>query len=167
MLSLILSLSLFLSFVCKNKVWIRSARWIRGWCVGYVAAFDKQWNLAMTDVDETFTRKRRRKTPVYGIPSSPTFFFSFLFLFLNSFFIKRQIAKKFKQQQKKKRSRLPFSALSYDRRPPRSRTIEPDLSFKVNPSPLLLLLLPHSTSHPLDSRKGRAFSLTARRAQMG
>lgn len=63
------------------QVWIRSARWIRGWCTGFIAAFDKQWNLALTDVDETFTRKRRRKTPVYGISywwrNDPSLFRSF------------------------------------------------------------------------------------------
>jgi len=50
----------------RVKVWIRGPKWIRGYCIGYVAAFDKQWNLALTDVDETFTRTRHRKTPIYG-----------------------------------------------------------------------------------------------------
>ncbi|XP_057366420.1 U7 snRNA-associated Sm-like protein LSm11 [Daphnia carinata] len=50
----------------RVKVWIRGATWIRGFCTGYIAAFDKQWNLAMTDVDETFTRRRHRKTPILG-----------------------------------------------------------------------------------------------------
>ncbi|XP_046646425.1 U7 snRNA-associated Sm-like protein LSm11 [Daphnia pulicaria] len=50
----------------RVKVWIRGATWIRGFCIGYIAAFDKQWNLAMTDVDETFTRRRHRKTPILG-----------------------------------------------------------------------------------------------------
>ena len=53
-----------------DQVWIRGAAWIRGFCTGYVAAFDKQWNLALTDVDETFTQKRRRKTPLLGQSSS-------------------------------------------------------------------------------------------------
>jgi len=48
------------------QVWIRGPSWIRGYCTGYIAAFDKQWNLALTDVDETFTRMRNRKTPIYG-----------------------------------------------------------------------------------------------------
>lgn len=51
---------------CPLQVWIRGAAWIRGFCVGYLAAFDKHWNLAMTDVDETFTRLRKRKTPLLG-----------------------------------------------------------------------------------------------------
>nr|CAH0100891.1 unnamed protein product [Daphnia galeata] len=50
----------------RVKVFIRGATWIRGFCIGYIAAFDKQWNLAMTDVDETFTRRRHRKTPILG-----------------------------------------------------------------------------------------------------
>jgi hypothetical protein len=60
----------FWSWICllffPVQVWIRGATWIRGFCIGYIAAFDKQWNLAMTDVDETFTRRRHRKTPILG-----------------------------------------------------------------------------------------------------
>ena len=61
-----LTLCLCFSFFHFWQVWIRGATWIRGFCVGYIAAFDKQWNLAMTDVDETFTRRRHRKTPILG-----------------------------------------------------------------------------------------------------
>ena len=35
---------------------------IRGVCSGFLAAFDKHWNLALSDVDENFNRPRRRKT---------------------------------------------------------------------------------------------------------
>ena len=33
---------------------------------GFVAAFDKHWNMALTDVDEQFTRNRSREAPVLG-----------------------------------------------------------------------------------------------------
>ena len=35
---------------------------IRGTATAYIAAFDKHWNLALTDVDEQFSRLRQRKT---------------------------------------------------------------------------------------------------------
>jgi small nuclear ribonucleoprotein (snRNP)-like protein len=33
--------------------------------VAYVAAFDKHWNMALTDIEETFLRKIRRKIPIH------------------------------------------------------------------------------------------------------
>jgi small nuclear ribonucleoprotein (snRNP)-like protein len=38
----------------RVKVWTRNYKHIRGICVGFIVAFDKHWNLAMVDVDETY-----------------------------------------------------------------------------------------------------------------
>ncbi|KAI4880160.1 hypothetical protein NFI96_031177 [Prochilodus magdalenae] len=38
----------------RVKVHIRSFKGLRGVCAGFVVAFDKFWNLAMVDVDETY-----------------------------------------------------------------------------------------------------------------
>jgi len=46
----------------RVKIWTRSIDQIRGFSTGFIAAFDKHWNLALTDVDEHFHRKRVRKT---------------------------------------------------------------------------------------------------------
>lgn len=45
----------------RVKVWTRGLDEIRGFATGYIAAFDKHWNLALTDVDEHFNRLRSRK----------------------------------------------------------------------------------------------------------
>lgn len=41
----------------KVQVVTRNYSQVRGLCVGYIVAFDKHWNLCMTDVDETFQRR--------------------------------------------------------------------------------------------------------------
>ncbi|KAI0228204.1 hypothetical protein LSAT2_021325 [Lamellibrachia satsuma] len=49
----------------KVKVWTRSFKFIRGICTGYVVAYDKHWNLAMSDVDEIYKNpsvKRKAKS---------------------------------------------------------------------------------------------------------
>jgi len=46
----------------KVKVWTRGIDKIRGFATGFIVAFDKHWNLALTDVDEQFNRHRSRKT---------------------------------------------------------------------------------------------------------
>lgn len=46
----------------RIKVWTRGLDQIRGTATAYIAAFDKHWNLALTDVDEQFSRLRQRKT---------------------------------------------------------------------------------------------------------
>ena len=42
----------------RIKVTIRKLNGIRGTCTGILLAFDKHWNLALIDVDETFNRMR-------------------------------------------------------------------------------------------------------------
>ncbi len=48
----------------RVQVCTRGARGERGRCSGFLAAFDKHWNLALTDVDETFVRRRRGKAVI-------------------------------------------------------------------------------------------------------
>lgn len=50
----------------RIRVFTRNAHKQRGECVGYIVAFDKHWNMALVDVDETFTRKRFRKLTATG-----------------------------------------------------------------------------------------------------
>ncbi|XP_074648307.1 uncharacterized protein LOC141903857 [Tubulanus polymorphus] len=45
----------------RVKVWTRGARQLRGYCLGYIVAFDKYWNLAMVDVDEIYVKPFRKK----------------------------------------------------------------------------------------------------------
>lgn len=39
---------------------------MRGYCVAFLAAFDKHWNLALEDVREVWTRRKRNKVPALG-----------------------------------------------------------------------------------------------------
>jgi len=50
----------------RVRVWTRGLNDVRGVTTGFVSAFDKHWNMALTDVDEQFTRRRSRKAPVLG-----------------------------------------------------------------------------------------------------
>ncbi|XP_018579212.1 U7 snRNA-associated Sm-like protein LSm11 [Anoplophora glabripennis] len=45
------------------KVFTRNQKGIRGYCIGYLAAFDKHWNLALEEVFEFWTRPKKRKVP--------------------------------------------------------------------------------------------------------
>lgn len=44
-------------------MWTRNFKEVRGICTGHVIAFDKHWNLVMSDVDEVFLKPRKSKTP--------------------------------------------------------------------------------------------------------
>jgi len=50
----------------RVKVWTRGPASVRGVMTGFIVAFDKHWNLALTDVDEQFSRRRARKVAVKG-----------------------------------------------------------------------------------------------------
>lgn len=50
----------------RVKVYIRSAASVRGYCEGYIIAFDKHWNLVMNDVNEVWTRKNKYKSLAFG-----------------------------------------------------------------------------------------------------
>lgn len=41
---------------------------VRGFCEAYVAAFDRHWNLALEDVREVWTRRKKKKVPAIGKP---------------------------------------------------------------------------------------------------
>lgn len=45
----------------RVKVVTRKLNGARGFCTGIIVAFDKHWNLALIDVDETYSRLRHRK----------------------------------------------------------------------------------------------------------
>ncbi|XP_008200791.1 U7 snRNA-associated Sm-like protein LSm11 [Tribolium castaneum] len=47
----------------RIKIWTRHSHDIRGYCLAYVVAFDKHWNLALEDVEEVWTRPKKRKIP--------------------------------------------------------------------------------------------------------
>ncbi|KAK6641060.1 hypothetical protein RUM44_012759 [Polyplax serrata] len=49
-----------------SQVWTRGPREIRGYCIGFLIAFDKHWNLALEDVLEVWTRRVKRKTVLLG-----------------------------------------------------------------------------------------------------
>lgn len=44
------------------QVYIRSAASIRGFCIGFVEAFDKHWNVVLKDVFETWNRPRKKRS---------------------------------------------------------------------------------------------------------
>ncbi|VVC24180.1 LSM domain, eukaryotic/archaea-type,LSM domain [Cinara cedri] len=50
----------------RAKVYIRSAASVRGYCEGYIIAYDKHWNLVMDDVLEVWTRKNKYKSLPIG-----------------------------------------------------------------------------------------------------
>jgi len=47
----------------RVKVLVRSVDRITGHLIGFLVAFDKHWNMALTDVEETFTRRKKVKSP--------------------------------------------------------------------------------------------------------
>lgn len=46
----------------RVKVLVRSVDRITGHLIGFLVAFDKHWNMALTDVEETFTRRKKVKS---------------------------------------------------------------------------------------------------------
>ncbi|XP_054273372.1 U7 snRNA-associated Sm-like protein LSm11 [Macrosteles quadrilineatus] len=50
----------------RVKVYNRNMIGIRGYCLGYLVAFDKHFNMALEDVTEIWTRKKHQKTPALG-----------------------------------------------------------------------------------------------------
>lgn len=48
------------------QVFTRDMAGLRGYCVAFLAAFDKHWNLALEDVREVWTRWKRNKVPALG-----------------------------------------------------------------------------------------------------
>ncbi|CAH1982719.1 unnamed protein product [Acanthoscelides obtectus] len=47
----------------RIKVYTRDERSVRGFCMAYLLAFDKHWNLLLEEVEEHWTRKRLKKVP--------------------------------------------------------------------------------------------------------
>ena len=47
----------------RVKVMVRGVDRIRGHVTGFLVAFDKHWNMALVDAEETFRRMRRVKSP--------------------------------------------------------------------------------------------------------
>ncbi|GFY47269.1 hypothetical protein TNIN_396141 [Trichonephila inaurata madagascariensis] len=45
------------------KVWTRNFKEIRGICKGTLVCFDKHWNITMKDVEETYIKPKKTKTP--------------------------------------------------------------------------------------------------------
>lgn len=50
----------------RIKVITRSMNGIRGYCEAFVVAFDRHWNLALKDIREVWTRKKKSKVPAVG-----------------------------------------------------------------------------------------------------
>ncbi|XP_049857173.1 U7 snRNA-associated Sm-like protein LSm11 isoform X3 [Schistocerca gregaria] len=50
----------------RIKVVTRSMNGIRGYCEAFVVAFDRHWNLALKDIREVWTRKKKAKVPSIG-----------------------------------------------------------------------------------------------------
>lgn len=48
------------------QIWTRNDRGIRGYVLAYLIAFDKHWNLALEEVTEVWTRRKKRKVPALG-----------------------------------------------------------------------------------------------------
>ena len=59
----------------KVKVYTRKLNGIRGYLTGVLVAFDKHWNLALMDVDETYSRPRYPK-PEYDNGTEGKLYFS-------------------------------------------------------------------------------------------
>ncbi|CAH1137878.1 unnamed protein product [Phyllotreta striolata] len=54
----------------RIKVYTKNQEKTRGYCIAYVVAFDKHFNLALEDVTEVWTRRKKKKVPAFdGVES--------------------------------------------------------------------------------------------------
>ncbi|XP_057665701.1 U7 snRNA-associated Sm-like protein LSm11 [Diorhabda carinulata] len=49
----------------KVKIYTRNDREVRGYCIAYVIAFDKHFNMALKEVTEKWVRRKKQKTPAF------------------------------------------------------------------------------------------------------
>ncbi|GBN86051.1 hypothetical protein AVEN_203958-1 [Araneus ventricosus] len=54
----------------KIKIWTRNFEEIRGICAGYVVAFDKHWNMILSDLDEVYLKPKKAKSPYLDLKTT-------------------------------------------------------------------------------------------------
>nr|XP_023024292.1 uncharacterized protein LOC111512407 [Leptinotarsa decemlineata] len=50
----------------RIKVWTRNQKTIRGYCLAYLVAYDKFWNMVLEDVTEYWNRPKKMKVPAFN-----------------------------------------------------------------------------------------------------
>nr|CAI5822835.1 unnamed protein product [Callosobruchus analis] len=55
-------------FSAALQVYTRNEKGVRGYCLAYLLAFDKHWNLMLENVEEHWTRKKRKKGSSFRPP---------------------------------------------------------------------------------------------------